>query len=404
MVITLGVAICVLMHAYITGAIGGLYRTTAKFNTGHVKIQTRAMVQENLQGAADLALINNGQLIKNLERIAPDMTFHERIYFGALLDFPDETGETKFQSTSMITAVDLTTERNEIETLNLAKSLIDGRLPTAKNEVLIAQIFKENIGLKLGDSITLIGGDINGGMAVDNYVVVGTIRFGIIALDRTSIIMDITGAQEFLALEGGATDIFGFYKNGLYQYHQPKDLVTQFNQSYSDPKDEFSPFMRMVEEQNGLEDIMSVYSNMMTYIFVVFIFIMGTVLWNTGLMSGLRRYSEMGIRLAMGETKPHVYATLIVESIFVGIIGTILGTGLGLIPAYFLQEIGFDITEMMTGQMALVFEDRIRAQITNTTYISGIIPGILAPLFGALVSGLGIFRRDTSRLFVELEL
>lgn len=404
MVITLGVMIVVLMDAYIAGALGGIYRTTAKFSTGHVKIQTRAAIEENVQGAADLSLLGNQELLESLEKEAPEMSFHERIYFGALLDVPDSKGETKYQSTSMITAVDLTSPRNEIKTMGLDKSLVEGRLPQSASEILIAQIFKRNIGLELGEQITLIGGDIDGGMAVGNFTVVGTIRFGVIQLDRRSLIMDIKGAQEFLAMPDGATEIYGFYRDDQYFYHRPEALAKTFNGKYTNPNDEFSPRMRMLEEQNSLEELMAMYTNITGYVDVMFILIMGIVLWNTGLMSGIRRYSEMGVRLSMGETKRHVYNTLLVESVMVGIVGTLIGTALGLAPAYWLQEVGFDITEMLGNQqMSIMMEDRIRAQITSNSFTAGIFPGIMAPVIGALISGFGIFRRDTSRLFVELE-
>ncbi|MBT6501589.1 MAG: FtsX-like permease family protein [Deltaproteobacteria bacterium] len=404
LVITIGIAIVVLMESYIAGTLGTMYRSTAKFTTGHVKIQSRAAVAENVIGAADLSLLGNQALLANLEKEAPDMNFHERIYFGALLDVPDSKGETRFQSTSLITAIDLLTERNEVHNLNLNKSLQEGRLPEKANEILLGQIFKDYIGLDIGDQITLIGGDIDGGMAVGNFTVVGTVRFGIIAFDRSSLIMDVTGAQEFLAMPDGATDIYGFYKDDQYFYHRPQALVERFNARYSVRAEEFSPQMRMLEQQNQLEDVMVIYSNITGYINGLFVVIMGIVLWNTGLMSGIRRYAEMGVRLAMGETKRHVYYTLLVEAVLVGIVGTLIGTAVGLVPAYFLQEIGFDISQMMGGaQMSIIFEDRIRALITESTFTAGIVPGILAPLFGALISGFGIFRRDTSRLFVELE-
>ncbi|MDH5560615.1 MAG: FtsX-like permease family protein, partial [Deltaproteobacteria bacterium] len=381
MVITLGVMIVVLMDAYIAGALGGIYRTTAKFSTGHVKIQTRAAIEENVQGAADLSLLGNQELLESLEKEAPEMSFHERIYFGALLDVPDSKGETKYQSTSMITAVDLTSPRNEIKTMGLDKSLVEGRLPQSASEILIAQIFKRNIGLELGEQITLIGGDIDGGMAVGNFTVVGTIRFGVIQLDRRSLIMDIKGAQEFLAMPDGATEIYGFYRDDQYFYHRPEALAKTFNGKYTNPNDEFSPRMRMLEEQNSLEELMAMYTNITGYVDVMFILIMGIVLWNTGLMSGIRRYSEMGVRLSMGETKRHVYNTLLVESVMVGIVGTLIGTALGLAPAYWLQEVGFDITEMLGNQqMSIMMEDRIRAQITSNSFTAGIFPGIMAPV------------------------
>ncbi|MDT8445635.1 MAG: FtsX-like permease family protein [bacterium] len=402
LVISLGVAMVVFMQAYITGAVGGLYRSTARFNTGHVKVLTQAAVKANQQ-SPDLALLGNGPLLNQLEEQIPQMSWHERIYFGALLDAPDAAGETKFQATASVTAVDLLSPRSEVQTLNLKKSLASGRLPESPSELLIAQVFMDKMGLQLGDPITLIGGDVNGGMAVGNFKLVGTLRFGVIALDRSALVMELRGAQEFLALGNGATAIFGFYRDGNYFYHRPEALVRNFNAQHPGDSDPYGPVMLMLEEQDDLESLFAIYAQVMTYVYVIFILIMGIVLWNTGLMSGIRRYSEMGVRLAMGETKRQVYGTLLLESLLIGLGGTLIGTALGLIPAYWMQEVGIDITAMMTGEMAMLFEDRIRAQVVPATFVSGLLPGIAAPLLGALVSGLGIFRRDTSRLFVELE-
>ena len=107
--------------------------------------------------------------------------------------------------------------------------------------------------------------------------------------------------------------------------------------------------MRMLEEQKNLEEVMAVYQNITEYVNSMFVVIMAIVLWNTGLMSGIRRYAEMGVRLAIGETKRHVYYTLLIEAVLVGIVGTIIGTAVGLIPAYYLQEVGIDISGMMGG-------------------------------------------------------
>ena len=36
-----------------------------------------------------------------------------------------------------------------------------------------------------------------------------------------------------------------------------------------------------------------------------------------GIMSGLRRYGEIGMRLAIGETKNHVFNSMIIESLII---------------------------------------------------------------------------------------
>lgn len=49
--------------------------------------------------------------------------------------------------------------------------------------------------------------------------------------------------------------------------------------------------------------MINVFSSALVLIFIV---AMSIVLWNAGLMGSLRRYGEIGIRLAMGEDKRHL--------------------------------------------------------------------------------------------------
>jgi putative ABC transport system permease protein len=119
-------------------------------------------------------------------------------------------------------------------------------------------------------------------------------------------------------------------------------------------------------------------------------------------MSGLRRYGEVGVRLAIGESKGHVYGALICESTLIGIVGSILGTIIGVGLSYYFQKHGLDISGVMKGATMLM-SNVMRARVTPASYVIGLIPGILAMLLGTMIAGIGIFRRQTSQLFKELE-
>ena len=134
----------------------------------------------------------------------------------------------------------------------------------------------------------------------------------------------------------------------------------------------------------------------------IFVFVMSLVLWNSGLMNGIRRYGEIGVRLAIGENKHHIYGSLLVESIVTGIIATIIGTICGLIISYILQYNGINIASLMK-DVQIVMGSKMQAQVTATSYYIGFIPGVMASLIGAAISGLGIYRRKTAQLFKELE-
>ena len=107
-------------------------------------------------------------------------------------------------------------------------------------------------------------------------------------------------------------------------------LKTNYNNSYSDTSDIFSPVMlalRDSSEQMGtMVDMVDIF---LLIIGGVFLIIVTIVLWNMGLMNGLRRHGEFGLRLAIGESKGDVYRSMILESLIIGFTGTILGTGIG---------------------------------------------------------------------------
>jgi putative ABC transport system permease protein len=44
-----------------------------------------------------------------------------------------------------------------------------------------------------------------------------------------------------------------------------------------------------------------------------------------------------------------------------------------------------------------------KARITPETWFIGFIPGVLSTLIGTMLSGIGIYKRQTAQLFKELE-
>ena len=134
----------------------------------------------------------------------------------------------------------------------------------------------------------------------------------------------------------------------------------------------------------------------------VFVIVMSIVLWNAGLIGSLRRYGEIGVRLAMGESKGHLYRSMIGESLILGCIGTVLGTALALILSLWMQEKGINISQLMQSSTLLI-NDVLRSKITPASFVIGFIPGLLANVLGSSIAGIGIYKRKTAQLMKELE-
>ncbi|MCG2459498.1 ABC transporter permease [Flavobacteriaceae bacterium F89] len=402
-IITIGVALTVLLSGFIYGMMGDMVDQNARFETGHVKIMTRAYARDKDQLPNDLALLGVDTLVRSLHKEFPDMQWAERIRFGGLLDVPDAEGNTRAQGPASGMAVDLLSKNSEeIERLNMKSSLVSGAIPKKSGEALIGDDFAKKLNLKIGDTFTFIGSTMNGSMAFQNFKISGTIRFGSAALDKGSIIVDISDAQLMLDMPNGAGEVLGYFKDGVYDDEKAQKVTEQFNAQYAKNTDEFAPVMQRLKEQNNLAGYLD-YVDSFTALFVgIFVFAMSIVLWNTGLLGGLRRYQEFGIRLALGEEKGHIYRSLIYEAIIIGIVGSIAGTLLGLGGCYYLQTHGINIGQYMSNSTMLM-PSVIRAKITPYLFYVGFIPGLFAMVFGNMLSGIGIYKRETATLFKELE-
>ncbi|MBN1222568.1 MAG: ABC transporter permease [Candidatus Aminicenantes bacterium] len=402
-VVMSGVMLTVFMHTWIEGALDGFIDTSANFQTGHVKVMSQAYGGESDQMPNDLAYIGLKDLLEKLRRDFPQLLWTPRIRFGGLLDIPDEKGETRSQGPVAGLAVDLFSPSSpEHRLLNLEKSIVTGRLPRSPGEICISDDFARKLGVGLGETATLISSTMYGSMSLSNFDVVGTIRFGVSAMDRGAMIADIADIQKVLDMQDAAGEILGYFNDFLYREKNAESVAAAFNDRFTRKDDAFSPIMISLRSQSDLGLFLDIMDYFGAIFVLVFVIIMSIVLWNAGLVGSLRRYGEIGVRLAIGESKGHVYRSLIAESLMIGILGSALGTIVGLALGYYLQLKGLDIGFMMQ-KMSMVFPNVLRTRITPVSYVIGFIPGILATFFGTAISGIGVYKRQTSKLMKELE-
>jgi putative ABC transport system permease protein len=401
--VTVGVSLTVLIHCWVTGIFSDMIDINARFSTGHVKIMTQTYLENIDQSPNDLALMNEDEVISESGELFPDMNFTSRIRFGGLLDAPDENGETKSQGTVMGWGIDLfSPDSRETERMNINTSLIEGKIPEKSGEILISREFADNLEVGIGDAVTLISSTMYGSMAMQNFTITGMVEFGMSAMDRGAIIMDLADAQIVLDMIDATSEIVGYFNNGIYEDEAAQLVVKEYNAMFLDVKDEFSPIMQSLRQQNQLDAMLSYSEAMIGIIVFIFVLAMSIVLWNAGLLGGIRRYGEYGLRLAIGENKGHVFRSMLSESVAIGIAGSFIGSIIGLAFALYLQVYGFDVSQFAQ-KSTMMIPNVYRAHITPVAYYIGFIPGLFSTVLGTALSGIGIYRRKTAQLFKELE-
>ena len=448
---------------FMEGAMNNFLQSTAVISSGHVKVVTKAYKKESNQLPNDLALFDTKNIIQTLSDMYPDYFWTPRITFGGLLDVPDKNGETKEQAPVFALGIDFFSEKSrQVEIWELEKCLISGRLPKDRDDALVSTKLAKQLGIGSGSSITLIGSTMDNAFTTYNFNVVGTFNLYKGQTDRQMMLVDISGARQALDMEGAASEILGYHNSLYYHDEEAVTIRKHFNITYSDSiaqilrneesKDILS-YMNGWNEINTIEksklpqqrsnalfdnqmydnseewgelsvedpsiytptmvalrddsqlatmvDFSTVALGVMAGIFLVIVMI---VLWNMGLMNGLRRYGEIGLRLAIGESKGQVYRSMISEAVLIGFVGTLIGTIFGISLTYYVQEFGIDYSEAINQlSTTMVMPNVFYAKVTPELYYIGFIPGVLATVLGTMLAGLAIYKREMSQLFKELE-
>ncbi|KMP11960.1 hypothetical protein UZ36_02670 [Candidatus Nitromaritima sp. SCGC AAA799-C22] len=410
-VVTVGVALVIVLVGFMDGVIMGMMDMTAYLDTGHLRVVNKPFYDEEHLSPMDRALGSQKETGRWLKQNGdPEIEWSPRIRWGAIMDVPDERGETRSQTPVVGMALDLLSpDSPELKRLNLGESLTRGRLPNRRGEILVGYQLARTLGLELDKPVTLIGRTFDGGLATDNYVVAGFVRFGVFAMDKKMALIDLADAQETFYLHDMVTDWLGYlpaHVSFLEYDDYRSQLALRLNDLMKKPPKGWArddvPLVVSILDQRNIRPITDKFLIVRKFIIGIFLFLMVMVLWNAGILNGIHRYGEMGVRLAMGETHSRLILTLLAESLAVGVAGSAAGCVLGGVCTYSLQEIGLNMGDAFA-QSGLMLSDVVRARLSVGGFVRGIIPGVTASVLGTLIAGLAIYKRSEANLFRELE-
>jgi putative ABC transport system permease protein len=417
-IVLCGVALTVVLVSWVSGISSDLVRTNAAFETGHLKVVTRAYAREADMTPNDLALVGAGALLDTLRAAAPDWTWTPRIRVAGLLDVPDAAGETRAQAPVRGLGLALVgAGAPEPRVLELRRTLARGRLPERPGEMLASEALAHRLGLEPGATATLVATTMDGSLTTWNLRLAGTLRFGIAALDRGTVLLDLADARAALDMDDAAGEIVGFASSGQYDDARaralaralraagragPADGAPAARRGAADAAADFAPVVLTLREQAGLAQVLDLAATVSGALLVLFLVVMSIVLWNSGLVAGVRRYGEIGLRLALGEGRGHIYGSMLAESLMVGVLGSLAGTALGLVVSYRLEAVGLDLGSVLR-HSDMVASSVMRARVTPVSWAVGFLPGVGATVLGTALAWTGVFRRPTSQLTKEFE-
>ncbi len=287
-------------------------------------------------------------------------------------------GETSFAAAVM--GIDPV---HEPEVTTITTLVPEGRALRAGDDgvIVIGAGLARNLGLGLGDKVTLLGSAADGGVAADVLEVVGIFQTGVAEIDRQFAQMPLARFDETFLMEGGANVIA--VSGDFYAVARAADDLAAIAARHGLVYLDWGAIRPEVKSAIQLDMTIAMLLYGTLVIVVVFIIL------NTLYMSVLERTREFGMLLALGMKPGQIGRLVWVEMILLAVMGTGIGLVLGMAVTAWFGHVGisFDGMDEIYAQWGL--PTRLYPDMTPFRVLFG--PGAIA--LSVILLGIIPYRR-----------
>lgn len=321
--IFIAVFLCIILRALQLGMYDNMINNVVGSYSGYIQIHSKGFWDEQI---VDNSFSLNKDFLNEIESIDGVSNTLQRIQSGSLASLSDLS---KFV---FVTGIQ---PSKESSLTNWEKRLIDGQLLTGESKSLnIGKGVAKYFDLKIGDTLVLLGQGYHGMQAVGAYPVSGILDLKNPTLNKITVFMTLSNAQDFLSAQNMITHLIlnkqenkdedaialnvkNLLNNEVYEVMTWREMIPELEQTIK------------ADSAGGLVMVFILYM-------IVAFGIFGTVL----MMTQERKY-EFGVLISIGMKKIRLIKTMIYETILLTSVGVILGIALSRPIIIFLSPIKF---------------------------------------------------------------
>lgn len=213
--------------------------------------------------------------------------------------------------------------------------------------VLISSRLANYLQLMVGDTLVLLGQGYHGATAAGLYPIRGLVKFPNPELDNKLVYMTLDNAQYFANLDNHITSLaVNLHNNSEKNMFAMQDKYNELLEGMDIKATNWQEFNKVLMQQIEGDNQGGVFMLALLY-FIIFFGIIGTVL-----MMIHERNKEFGVLVSIGMRKTKLAIIIVIEMVFLGILGVISGMVLSLPIIYILYR--FPIK--LHGEMAQMME------------------------------------------------
>jgi ABC-type lipoprotein release transport system permease subunit len=365
----LGLVLLLFMAGVIQWEIRDSTDKTIRLQSGHLQVRAKTYNEDKTSLAWSDLIADPEAVAAQIATLAPVEVATPRLYASGIVVSGDASLGVR------IIGIDPASPANA----PFRDGMVSGQFISASDTsgVLIGKTLADKMGLKDGDSTTLLVNTSNGSVDQQTFTIRGIYSTGTPGYDESTVFLPMAKAQAFSQAGNHASTIYILLKDRAQTSAVVAALQTSQYQVLT------------FEDMNPLIVLIDTYANsFMIVLYLIVLAVTATVIVNTLVMSVFERTREIGILAAVGMKSSSIMAMFFVESCFLAFGGIIFGLVLGAPLISWIGGIGIPIGNM--GITGLLFGDRIYAILTVqdsiTLSLLALIVSLVAALYPALLA------------------
>ena len=367
--------VLVFMLSFQFGVYDTMINTSVKIHAGHVQVMAQGYKDKMTMRRTISKPGKLGSFLEDMEEV--------EAYTYRAEGFSMVSSEERTYGV-MVTGIDPDREAR----VSTIKSLIrTGAYFTDSGDygALVGSLLAENLKVKPGDELTILGQARDGSIAATVVKVRGIFSSGIDDFDRNTVQIPLKTFQETYRMQGGVHRVVAVC-DSLDDVSAVKQTIVgeiagienTYPLEVYDWKEIMPGLLQSIQ--------MDLVSGLIMY--GILIIVVAFSILNTFLMAIFERTREFGVLMAIGTGPGRLTKILLIESIAMTCIGIFLGMGLGSIITLYFQAHGIDFTgasEIMS-QMGIsgTMYPRLSALSLTTGPLAVLFITALAALYPAL--------------------
>ena len=365
--IVLGLILLIFMDALMKGSDQAIFGNAVRLYGGNVQIHAPGFRDK----ASRLPLIplDDGDMIVEIVRAQPEVVaVSKRINTGGMVSSREGSYPVS------ITAIE---PESEASVSLVAENITQGRFLNSDDgdNILIGQEMANLLNVGVGDRIVLLGKRKDESMRQRSMTVVGIFNLGLGDAEKGLVYINLPTAQKLYNLREQETEV----AITLTQVGLESALIASLKPDL--PDYEVDSFDTLRPE---IRELLAQKSAFIAVIGFIVLLMAGIGILNLMLMAVYERTREMGVLAALGLRGRQLMGLFLLEGMFIGAIGAVIGCILSWLLVLVVGQVGIDYSMAQgTGDITALIGNRLYPSIP---IINVVFYGIAAVIIAALAS------------------